>query len=272
MSRDGEVTGPMDAAEVRRGIDQGRVTRGFMLRDDAGSEWVPIERSPFAGPLGPQSPKSHMGGAMLGIIAALAITAAIVFFATEGPPDDRSLDPVADTGPVSASSLAAESPAPEVAIGDRMGRAASLSEAINILRPHMGDAMGEAPHPSAAVLAMWMNHRRFWPSLQRMSDSSRAEAMKDSAAHRGLRICTTGSVVEIYADRSVDPPVYLGGMMTQSYDMVRFIAVKSTNGITEGAPGRLCGIIVGTQTYPNAAGGTSHALFVVGSFDLPENH
>ena len=36
-------------------------------------------------------------------------------------------------------------------------------------------------------------------------------------------------------------------------------------------PARFCGIATGRDTYANTGGGTTHAVRVVGMFDLPEN-
>jgi len=80
------------------------------------------------------------------------------------------------------------------------------------------------------------------------------------------------SVVEIHADHSVNPPIFNGGIMTSSYNIVRFYAVRSTSKINEDSVARFCGIITGTQSYSNNGGGTTHALLTVGMFDIPENH
>lgn len=156
-------------------------------------------------------------------------------------------------------------------VQDQVMQSKTLQEALFFLVPHMENTSGSDLPAAAAVLAMWMNKKFWWNELMWMPDSKRVEAMKDPISFRGKRICLSGSVVEIYADHSVDPVAFNGTIMTASFDTVRFIAVRSTRGIHENSPAKLCGIITGTQTYPTTGGGFSHALFVVGVFDLPEN-
>lgn len=135
----------------------------------------------------------------------------------------------------------------------------------------MADVQNEAPNGAAALLGIWMNANLKWSELLALPDTKRAEAMKDPEPYRGSRICAAGSVIEIHTDRSVSPPLFHGGLMTSSLDMVRFIAGRSTTNITEGGTGRFCGIIIRTQSYLNASEGTTHPLFVVGAFDTPAN-
>lgn len=153
----------------------------------------------------------------------------------------------------------------------RAAVATSLNDAIRILRPLMSDTDNGQVSQGAAALAVWSQQNLHWRDLQAMPDSARADVMKDPEAFRGRQLCASGTIVQIHADHSVSPPVFEGGLMTASSDMVRFLAVRSTSGLVENSAARLCGIITGLQSYPNTLGGTTHAVYVVGMFDIPEN-
>jgi len=145
-----------------------------------------------------------------------------------------------------------------------------LSDAIRLLRPHMGDTVGVDPHPIAAAMGLWARSNMRWGELERMYDSRRVEVEKDPDRFRGEKLCVRGEIVEIYADRSVDPIVHVGGMAAGD-GFVRFIAVRSTRGLVAGSSARFCGIFTGMQTYTNTLGGMTSAPFVVGMFDLEQN-
>ena len=52
---------------------------------------------------------------------------------------------------------------------------------------------------------------------------------------------------------------------------VSFFAVQSTGDLVEGSRARLCGVVTGRYSYSNTGNGTTHAVKVVGVFDLAEN-
>jgi hypothetical protein len=60
-------------------------------------------------------------------------------------------------------------------------------------------------------------------------------------------------------------------LMTGSVNIVRFYAVGSSGDLVQNRPARFCGAVAGRYSYDNAAGGSTHAVAVVGLFDLPEN-
>lgn len=49
----------MPEADVRRGIDSGRLKRGMHIRDAEGGQWMPIEQSPFGGLFSTADPQTH---------------------------------------------------------------------------------------------------------------------------------------------------------------------------------------------------------------------
>src|SRR5690606_33849021 len=50
VSRNGETTGPVDGGKLAEWGRDGLIVPGMYVRDDeAGSNWMPVEQSPFAG-------------------------------------------------------------------------------------------------------------------------------------------------------------------------------------------------------------------------------
>lgn len=270
VSQRGDVTGPMDAASVRMAIDKGTIGRGVHVRDEGG-QWTPIEQSPFgdllsgAIPAAAGSASGSPGRAAVGTLVLLLLLGGYIAVKANG---SSAKPKVAQERP--RATVSPQRPK-EPTLGERLASANKLSEAISILQPFMTDTNGGKMPVAAAPLGLWARERMQWSELEAMPDSRRADVMKDPESYRGKRICTSGRVIEIHADRSVSPPVFNGGLMTSSYDMLRFLAVRSTGNIVEGSVERFCGIIIGLQSYPNARGGTTHAVYSVGMFDLPEN-
>ena len=86
---------------------------------------------------------------------------------------------------------------------------------------------------------------------------------------KGLTYVAEG---EITADDSLGTPkVFTGGLIDNSGQIYRFIAVKSTGEIVKGSTAKFCGIVTGRLMFSNSVGGTTHAVSLVGMFDLPEN-
>jgi hypothetical protein len=249
------------------------------VRDDAGA-WMPIAQSPFASvvstpaTLATATRKSDGLGASakriaFGVIVAVAVP--VTIFVVAGFLNRKTTPPPLPAATVTA---APEAPKPQApTLSEKLAGAANLSEAVALTKPHFGDVQGEEVNNGAALLAMWWAHRStLWNELVAMPDTRRAEIMKDPDPYRGQRICMTGSVTQIFRDKSTPPsaPVYMG-VLYHNGGFVRFLAVQSTQGIVEGTPARFCGIAVGLQSYPNVSGGTTHAIQVVGLFDIPAN-
>lgn len=149
---------------------------------------------------------------------------------------------------------------------------ATLREAIAIARPLMTDINGAELDTGTAALAIWSAEYMKWAELQELPTGKYAMVMKDSESQRGSKLCLAGTVIEIAVDGSIPgKKIYLGGMFDDGGRITRFIAVRSTGEIVERSRARFCGVITGQQHYQNSAGGTAHAVHLVGMFDLPEN-
>lgn len=173
------------------------------------------------------------------------------------------------TSMVPASSTApAASEAPEKAI-----LAESIADSIEITRPAMNDTFNEISK-GAILFGAWAAKKMKWKDLTKLPRSKYSLVMKDSDEQRGKLLCAKGKIVEIAAEKISLEKVYHGGMATGDWDNIqwlRFIAIGSTGELVENSFAKFCGVIIGKQGYLNSAGGSTHAVFLVGMFDLPEN-
>lgn len=284
VTHQGATIGPHDGqvlhAKIQEMVAAGQSLAGAYVRDDAGA-WMPIEQSPFASALRPPTPhavaapahvapkkgswwKPTTGAVVGGVLFTLFFVGKCL------AKDDSKATAVAAPLPAKPAAPAEPPKPPEPTFAERLAAQSSLSGAVAMLRPLMTDTVNETS-AGAAGLALWASKNLTWADLQSVPETKRSMVMKDPEAERGKRLCSTGTINEIQVDRSGGAPVYIGGMMTPGYDSVRFMAVGSTGALVENSGARLCGIVAGRFSYSNAGGGTTHAVQVVGMFDLPEN-
>lgn len=135
----------------------------------------------------------------------------------------------------------------------------------------MGDTQ-ETFSDGAQDLVLWAQDRIEWKELAAVASTKPALVMKDSDDQLGKRICASGQIIEISANE-VAGKVYVGELANMdSGNIFRFIALRSTGDLVEQSNARFCGIVTGKVNYSNSMGGESHAIQLVGMFDLPDNH
>ena len=78
----------------------------------------------------------------------------------------------------------------------------SLEDAIAVARPQMVNTVGRLDTGSA-LLALWAVGHLSWDMLEALPATSAAMFQKDPEAERGKRLCVTGTIVEIRAERSL---------------------------------------------------------------------
>lgn len=273
VMHEGTTAGPVEGEEVFKLGQQGQLFPSMHVRDENGV-WMPILQSPFASVVASParvaksepravSPARIAIGVVVGVVVCLVLLVGLA--AIGGRSSSPSTPAVAATTPEAP----APAPAPPTPL-ERMAKAATLREAVGITRPLMADVRGEDISQGAALLAVWWARRpALWSELTAMPDSKRAEIMKDPDAYRGQRICMTGTVSQIFRDKSssTSAPVYMG-VLYHNGGFARFIAVQSTQGVVENTPARFCGIAIGLQSYDNVNKGTTHAIQAVGLFDI----
>jgi len=181
--------------------------------------------------------------------------------------------PSQSQGAATAEPAAVPTPPPppkEPTVVERLAKQEDLAGALALIQPMFKDAFNE-PDPAGMVFAGWAAHHLTWADIQGVTQTKRSLVMKDPDAERGKRLCPAGSVIQIQVDRSAGKPVAHGLLLTDSMDIYKFSAVGSSGELVEKSVARLCGIVIGKYDYSNSAGGTGHAVALVGMFDLPEN-
>jgi hypothetical protein len=148
----------------------------------------------------------------------------------------------------------------------------TLKDALDVTIVSMADTRDESS-AGALQLAVWAAKRMTLEDVKVARDETGVKAiLKDSDAERGKRMCVTGRIVQIAKDEAPSgEPIYIGLLRTGSWEIVHFLAVRSSQGIVEDTRTRLCGVVTGRFSYSNAGGGTSHAVQLVGVFDIPAN-
>lgn len=147
----------------------------------------------------------------------------------------------------------------------------TLAEAIEEVRSQMADTDGEVS-PGAALLALWSAKHLKWTDVAvAKNETSFKLVRKDSDLARGKRLCVRGQLVQIEKEKVGSDPLFTGLMLSGSYDIYSFIAVRSTGELVSNSHARFCGVVIGKYEYSNSAGGRGHAISVVGMFDLQEN-
>ncbi len=147
----------------------------------------------------------------------------------------------------------------------------TLKEATQLSVGMWEDTHNKMP-PAAMLIPLWAEKNKINLGMINAMPATRyGKIMKDSASERGKSLCISGMVGDIAVDRSAGFPVYSGAIVNNNGQIVRYLAMKSTGEIVDGSMGKFCGITVGKMSYDNAQGGTTHAAYLVGMFDLPEN-
>ncbi len=155
-------------------------------------------------------------------------------------------------------------------VADELASAASLPAALQVMRGRFGDTTDKLD-PGATVFAIWAAKQALWSEIQRQPETKHGLVLKDPDPERGKKLCSSGTIAEIHADKSAGPTLYTGGIVSNSMKVTRFIAVGSTGEIVENSIARICGVVTGVNRYSNSGGGTTEAVHIVGMFDLPAN-
>lgn len=179
-----------------------------------------------------------------------------------GAPDQRR-EPVKAT-PAVAAPPPAEEREPSYPADD----AQTLEQALALSVPTMTDTTDELSD-GAIAFARWAMMRMQWADVAvKKNETSHKLVQKDPDTARGKRLCLKGRLVSI---RKEGEGLFAGLFAADGFEIARFIAVGSTGELVERSRARICGVATGRYTYANAGGGTTHAISVVGMFDLPEN-
>lgn len=154
---------------------------------------------------------------------------------------------------------------------ERIMTAHTLKGALKVAQPLFSDETN-GDSDGALLLAVWGTDRLRWADVAVAKDeTSTALVQKDPEEERGKRLCASGTIVEIKVERFDGGKAYVGELMTGGGSIFRFYTVGSSGALVGQSWARVCGVVVGKYDYSNSVGGATHAVALVGMFDLPEN-
>lgn len=187
------------------------------------------------------------------------------------------VSPTLDAAPVeSAASLplqpkpTANTPVQETGL-ERIQEAPTLRAALELSKPLMSDPFNDTDD-GTRLLLIWAARSMVWKDVGVTTDeTSFGLVRKDVDEERGKRLCTSGVIVQITVERTDNGKLHRGLLLTDAENIVRFLAVGSSGDLVENNRARFCGVVTGLFDYPNSDSGTSHAIKVVGLFDLRAN-
>lgn len=162
-------------------------------------------------------------------------------------------------------------PPPEPNVWDMVLAANSLDGALKVTQPLMGEKFNE-DSTGTMLLAVWAMKKLTWDAVSVKKDETSFKlVMKDSEEEKGKRLCVRGTIIQIAVDRSELGKVYKGLLVDRRMQIYRFFAAGSTGSLVGMSKARFCGVVTGRYDYSNSAGGTGHAISLVGMFDLKGN-
>lgn len=122
------------------------------------------------------------------------------------------------------------------------------------------------------VFATWASRKLLWfDVIVATNETSYVLVAKDPDKERGKRICLTGWVASISANKSRSPTTYDGMMRAESGHWFGYTAVHDTDKIVADVDARFCGVVTDFGRFAFSKGGTVDVVSIVGMFDLPSN-
>jgi len=279
-----QVVGPLEEDHVIRMITQG-LPETVVVRPEGAPTWTGIRaHAPFAvaleqrgAPVRPVPPAVAIAGPVdrgaepRPLPMTLIAAGVAVALGLGGWGIARALGPAstvtATALPTPEPTRTTEAPTPIELIVTKK----TMADALVIASPLMIDRPNDSS-VGTALFAVWSMHNLHWRDVAvRQDETSFARVQKDVDAERMKRLCVSGSIVQIDTQKTQLGPIYMGLMMNDAVNLFHFNAVHSTGDLVQQSPARFCGVVTGKYDYENSAGGTGHAIDMVGIFDLPEN-
>lgn len=233
--------------------------------------------APEPGIKSPSKPKPINPAAAFVGLCLIAIAVVVLFSNGDGDKKAAPTTPLSTTDAVptsnaTASGESSDSPASAATAEISPPLPATLPDAINVYMPLMTDESNSLSQ-GAALLAMWESGKNIpWGALVSLPRTKADLVLKDSSQERGKLICTNGQIVEIAAEDTPAGKVFDGEIADEDGNGIfRFIAARSTGNLVQGSHASFCGVVIGKFDYSNSMDGVTHAIQLVGMFDLPEN-
>jgi hypothetical protein len=210
-------------------------------------------------------------GAVLIMLLVVKLTSSSEAPRSEVRPPDLPTTTVTPRPSTPPAPVSAPAPTPAIDEVEALMATPTMKEALAQVR--LDDARGEKLDEGTLMFGLWASKRMKWSDVSDGDALNFDVVMKNPAKWRGIAGCWLGRIIEIHeTDVRGGATLALGGLMTRGQDVIRFIAARDTGDLIAGSEASFCGIVTGSQSYGNSAGGTTHAIFTVGMFDTPKNH
>lgn len=214
-----------------------------------------------------------------GILIAVALIGTYVVASTvmntkRGVASSGSSPVTTEASPTAAETVTPPTPAGYHAVSPRAPTPADLATTVADVKGSMSDVNDGKISPGASILVSRLMERiPYWTEMMALPATTEKLVLKDASSERGKRVCVSGTIAEIsITDLGSGSRIGEGGIITDGGTVVRFAAIGSTGSIVHDSYARFCGIAIGRYSFTNTQHTTTHAVYVVGLFDLPENH
>ncbi len=144
----------------------------------------------------------------------------------------------------------------------------SVDRAIAFARPDMSDTV-DTESPGTTLLARWAAKKMKLADVALAKDETSFDAIaKNAGAERGKRMCVKGPIANIEVAHTEGGDVGNGSLLGGGKHVAYFKAVGDRGDLAAKKGARFCGVVIGNHDYKNASGAVSHAVAIVGMFDL----
>ncbi len=275
----GQPTGPYTTFALGAMLRTGQLPPTAPANLAGSSEWKPVAEWPQLRPTvpwasgdGARSQTQFVIGAILGVVCAGLVATIVVLVLTRGGSSGPPAPVAATHEPVAPSAASSQQAAPEPKTrGEQILGLDTMSKALAFAKPEMADTYNEID-PGTALFAEWAMKRMKLADVRVTRDETTpALVMKDPEQQRGKRLCYGGGILEIHVGRVAGSKINEGILLTRGGELIKFLAAGSLGSLVQNSPARICGVATGKFDYSNSAGGTGHAIKVVGMFELPQN-
>lgn len=278
----GNPVGPASATRIIQLVASGQASRRTPVNLVGASTWAPIEEWPSLNAHLPRTSQAQstnsaqsMGATskraviLLGAAAAAALLLLVLIMigarysqVSENAPTNA---PPATLGSAAPFPAPAE-PTPPPTAADQVLASTTWRMAFRAAKPLMRDTVNDIDQ-GTALFALWSMKKLRFADVSVVNDETTPQlVLKDSVEELGKRLCYSGSLVQIEVERIQSEKMTNGLLLTPGGSLIRFFAAGSSGSLVQGDQARICGAVTGKHDYANSAGGTGHAIKVVGMF------
>jgi hypothetical protein len=149
--------------------------------------------------------------------------------------------------------------------------APTLAGAVAAARPLMID-QNDTVSGGTLMLLGWSARHMKWADVAVKHDETTYDRVQDDVdGQRGKRMCVSGKIKTFFRVHTESASHVAGVLEAPGGHNFAFRTVGDPGTLDGGSAARLCGVVTGRNPAANAEG-PARAVFLVGMFDLPENH